>query len=226
MENKSASSEYEKAIDYIYTLMQEGHLKVGSKLPTERAIAERLGIGRNSIREALCILHGMGLVERVQGSGNYVSKNIGSSIKQILTVTLALGTITRQDVCSFRRIMEKSVCMLLVDKDLSVQQVKHFEEIFYKMKNSVEDAMPELDKAFHDSLILATDNTLFITIMEAITEVYREWIDAALKKADVGQKHKLVEYHTGIFQSIMNKNTDEMLYFIDKHYDLTEEMLR
>lgn len=226
MEKQNVSSEYKKAIDYIYTLIQEGQLKVGSRLPTERAIAEMLGIGRNSTREALCILHGMGLVERVQGSGNYVSKNTGSSIKQILTIMLALGTITRQDVCSFRRIMEKSVCMLLVDKELSLQQVIHFEEIFDKMKNSVEDAMPELDKAFHASLILATDNTLFITIMEAITEVYREWIDAALKKADIDQKHKLAEYHRGIFQNIVNKNKDEMLYFIDKHYDMIDEMLR
>ena len=73
MINESTSLEYEKAINYIYSLICDGSLKVGSKLPAERAIAEKLGIGRNSTREALSILHGMGIVTRVHGSGNYVS---------------------------------------------------------------------------------------------------------------------------------------------------------
>jgi GntR family transcriptional repressor for pyruvate dehydrogenase complex len=74
MEKQHATSEYEKAIQYIYSLMQDGILQNGSKLPTERTIAETLGIGRNSTREALSILHGMGMIERVQGSGNYIKK--------------------------------------------------------------------------------------------------------------------------------------------------------
>ena len=69
MEKQHVTSEYEKAIQYIYSLMQDGTLQNGSKLPTERTIAETLGIGRNSTREALSILHGMGMIERVQGSG-------------------------------------------------------------------------------------------------------------------------------------------------------------
>lgn len=47
MEKQHVTSEYEKAIQYIYSLMQDGTLQNGSKLPTERTIAETLGIGRN-----------------------------------------------------------------------------------------------------------------------------------------------------------------------------------
>ena len=72
MNQKKISQEYEKAIQYIYELMKSGELTIGSRLPTERALAETLGIGRNSTREALSIMHGMGLIERRQGSGNYI----------------------------------------------------------------------------------------------------------------------------------------------------------
>ena len=48
MEKQHVTSEYEKAIQYIYSLMQDGTLQNGSKLPTERTIAETLEIGRNS----------------------------------------------------------------------------------------------------------------------------------------------------------------------------------
>ena len=96
---KQTTQEYEKAIAYIIDRIKEGSLQLGSKLPPERRIAEELGIGRNSIREAISILHGMGLIERVQGSGNYVSKHVGESIRQSLTVMLALGTITKEEKC-------------------------------------------------------------------------------------------------------------------------------
>ena len=45
--------EYQKAIDYLSDQIRAGMLTVGSRLPTERAIAEDLGISRNSTREAL-----------------------------------------------------------------------------------------------------------------------------------------------------------------------------
>ena len=45
MEREQTTSEYEKAIQYIDQLIQQGDLRIGSKLPTERAIAEELGIG-------------------------------------------------------------------------------------------------------------------------------------------------------------------------------------
>ena len=225
MINESTSLEYEKAINYIYSLICDGSLKVGSKLPAERAIAEKLGIGRNSTREALSILHGMGMITRVQGSGNYVSKNAGSSIKQIITVMLALGTITKQDVCEFRRIMEKSVCSVLINKSFSRQQEEHFRELLNEMKMAQSKRLVEIDKAFHDSLILATENTLFITVMEAVTEVYREWIDNELKKADKENKQKLFQCHSDIFDSILNKDTEMVINAVDRHYDLIEEML-
>ena len=46
--HKNKSQEYEKAIRYIYGLMKDGALQIGSKLPTERAIAETVGIGRKA----------------------------------------------------------------------------------------------------------------------------------------------------------------------------------
>ena len=50
---KQTTQEYEKAIAYIIDRIKEGSLQLGSKLPPERKIAEELGIGRNSIREAI-----------------------------------------------------------------------------------------------------------------------------------------------------------------------------
>ena len=70
MEREQTTSEYEKAIQYIDQLILQGDLQIGSKLPTERSIAEELGIGRNSTREALSILHGMGRMPETPFTGS------------------------------------------------------------------------------------------------------------------------------------------------------------
>lgn len=223
MNNTGVQMEYEKAIDYIFGMIQNGELSVGSKLPTERAIAQELNIGRNSTREALSILHGMGMVKSVQGSGNYICADANKTIFQILTVMLALGSITKKDVCEFRRAMEKTVCMLLLEKGISEDTDKEMKRLLDDMKK--DQPAVRSDKEFHALLVTATHNELLSTIMGAVMTVYQEWIELVLKKADPETKNNLVSYHEDIYNGIKNKNESLVNEAIDKHYDLIEELL-
>lgn len=222
MKNTDVQMEYEKAIDYIFGMIQNKALTVGSKLPTERAIAQELNIGRNSTREALSILHGMGMVKSVQGSGNYICADANKTIFQILTVMLALGSITQKDVCEFRRAMEKTVCMLLLEKGISEDADKEMKSLLNNMKN---DQPVRSDREFHALLVTAAHNELLSTIMGAVMTVYQEWIDLVLKKADPQTKDILVSYHEDIYNGIKNKSESLVNEAIDKHYNLIEELL-
>lgn len=222
MKNTDVQMEYEKAIDYIFGMIQNKALTVGSKLPTERAIAQELNIGRNSTREALSILHGMGMVKSVQGSGNYICADANKTIFQILTVMLALGSITQKDVCEFRRAMEKTVCMLLLEKGISEDTGKEMKRLLDNMKN---DQPVRADREFHALLVTAAHNELLSTIMGAVMTVYQEWIDLVLKKADPQTKDILVSYHEDIYNGIKNKSESLVNEAINKHYDLIEELL-
>lgn len=223
MKNTDVQMEYEKAIDYIFGMIQNKALTVGSKLPTERAIAQELNIGRNSTREALSILHGMGMVKSVQGSGNYICADANKTIFQILTVMLALGSITKKDVCEFRRAMEKTVCMLLLEKGISEDADKEMKSLLDNMKNDLPAVRS--DTEFHALLVTAAHNELLSTIMGAVMTVYQEWIDLVLKKADPQTKDILVSYHEDIYNGIKNKSESLVNEAIDKHYNLIEELL-
>ena len=222
---ENTTQEYEKAIKYIYDLMQNGSLQVGSKLPAERIIAQELGIGRNSTREAISILSGMGLVDRIQGSGNYISKNAGQSIRQTIIMMLALGSISKKDICGFRRTMEKSVCSLIIEKNVPKDRMDNLNKLLIKMQNLKGKRLSDTDREFHNELIILTENNLLIIIMEAITEVYREWIDYVNKRADNDVREELVECHKKIYLNIMQKDYDETFRAIDRHYDIIEEMI-
>lgn len=225
MNQKKISQEYEKAIEYIYELMKSGELTIGSRLPTERALAETLGIGRNSTREALSIMHGMGLIERRQGSGNYISENVGQSIKQTILMMIALKTVTKREVCEFRRMMEKSVCNAVIHTGLMKEQQERLESMVNRMMTETGDALVDIDKAFHEELIADTGNNLWITLMGAVVEVYREWIDYVIKHADGIMKKKLLKTHEMIYDSLIKKDIETLNAAIDEHYDIIEELL-
>ena len=218
MESEQITSEYEKVIQYIDRLIQRGDLQVGSKLPTERAIAEELGIGRNSTREALSILHGMGMIERVQGSGNYISKNAGNSIQRILRMMLALGSISGQEIAEFRCMMEKAVCLDLLERGLSEEQQICFEKILQGMEAASTEEFLERDKMFHAQLIYATGNPLFILLLESVSELYQEQIARALQHMDDAGRRKLLTQHRAIYDHLMQKDKEAMLEAIDRHY--------
>ena len=108
--------EYQKAIDCLCGLIEDGQLTVGDKLPTERALAEQLGISRNSTREALRALENLGVVERRQGSGSYLVGNTTKTIQPMIDMMLLLGQTSQLEICAFRRNMEKAVILAVLEK--------------------------------------------------------------------------------------------------------------
>lgn len=234
----NSSQEYAKAIDYIYELINAGTLEVGSRLPTERNIAEQLGIGRNSTREALSILHGMGIIERKQGSGNYISGDAGKSIGQIILIMLALRSISNRDVCEFRRILEKTVCGMIIRNGMSREHGKRLSGYLNELENlqcvlkndksasddhDKKDILEKIaiaDDNFHNELIKAADNSLMTVIMDAVTTVYKEAIERVIYNSDERVRDKLIECHRGIYEGIISLDKSMIDAAIDMHYDV------
>lgn len=239
LEDENSSQEYAKAVAYIYELINNGTLEVGSRLPTERSISVQLGIGRNSTREALSILHGMGIIERKQGSGNYISGDAGKSISQIILMMLALRSISYTDVCEFRRILEKTVCSMIVKNGISKEhseRLKGYLDELWSIQNELKaqdsDAEGEAgtkkllrrlaaaDDNFHNELVRAADNGLMTVIMDAVTAVYMEFIEHIIYNTDMEKRDKLIDCHKSIYEGIMSSDNGMIETAIDMHYDM------
>lgn len=240
LNDENSSQEYAKAIGYIYELINAGTLEVGSRLPTERNIAMQLGIGRNSTREALSILHGMGIIERKQGSGNYISGAAGKSIGQIILMMLALRSISYRDVCEFRRILEKTVCGTIVRNGISREHSNRLSGYLNELENLqcmlkddkaasddvTKDILEKLaiaDDNFHNELIKAADNSLMTVIMDAVTTVYKESIEQVIYNSDECVRDKLIECHRGIYEGIISLDKRMIEAAIDMHYDVVSD---
>ncbi len=219
-------AEYDVAIEYIFGLMKDGTLKVRDKLPTERAIAAELGIGRNKAREALSILSGMGMIESRQGSGNFVSGNASGAIKNMIIMMMALNTISRQEVCKFRRDMEKAVCSSLISDPPSEEIKNRIKDTLRAMDGLSGEELAKADHDFHNALVKATGNKLWEVMMDAVADLYSEWIDYVIQKIDVKNRAKLMQSHKDIFNNIIEDKPRKAMQAIEKHYELIEELLK
>ena len=216
-----SGQEYEKAFQYIYRLILDGTAKPGDKLPTERAISETLGISRNSTREALSIFLAMGMIERRQGSGNYVAGNFGPALKQMIYMMLAVNTTSQKDICMFRKYMEKAACAAIDEMEKSEDWYCSLETILRTPAGTIEEEI-ERDRAFHYGLICETKNTFWITIMDAVVDVYRKWIDRCLRRVSEATRSELGVVHYEILEGLKKGDMKRCNLAIEKHYAIID----
>ncbi len=220
----SHKKEYQKVIDYLCSMIENGELKIGSRLPTERSISETLSISRNSTREALRVLENMGIIQSRQGSGNYIVNNTMQNIVQIIDMMLMLKQTNFEEICSFRRNMEKAVCMSIIEKGSIGRWKSELEEQLDRFDSAQDVAEQiEADRGFHDTLILATENHFWIALLEAVTRVYRRWINEILENADSHVKHQLAQCHADMLSALCSGNLSDCMKAIDRHYDLVDK---
>src|SRR6056297_2187645 len=87
----------------IERLILHGILRPGERLPPERDLAERLGVSRPSLREAVAELQARGLLASRAGSGIYVADVLGSAFSPALVRLFASQEDALDDYIAFRR---------------------------------------------------------------------------------------------------------------------------
>lgn len=64
----------------------------------------------------------------------------------------------------------------------------------------------DLDESFHRNLMLATENSFWISIMDAVIGVYREWIEKVFEETDADDYDRLLKCHSLILSGIWKIN--------------------
>ena len=201
--------------------MEQGKIQQGDKFPTERKLAEILCISRNSTREALRVMESMGVLERRQGSGNYMTGNVSDSLRRLIHMMLMINSVNKEEVSAFRRLMEKSICMSITELEEKerITLCNSLEQLLNKQTNSMDEEV-ERDQKFHYMLLEKTNNRFLLTLMGAVTDNYKEWIEYSLRKASEQVKQQLNFAHHAIVECIRNRDITGCCGAIDRHYDL------
>ena len=93
---------YEYVFNYFSEQILSGELKMNDKIPPEREIAEKLGVSRNSVREVMHMLEISGLIECLQGSGNYIRCDTNEYMTRTANMVMALLDIDYTEIFYLR----------------------------------------------------------------------------------------------------------------------------
>ena len=81
---------YEEIMEQIRQMIAQGDLKPGDKLPSERELADTLGVSRTSVREALTALGALGIIDVKSGEGTFIRRSNDSETFEPLGLLLAI----------------------------------------------------------------------------------------------------------------------------------------
>ena len=154
-----------------------GNLKPGDKLPTELELAESLGVGRNSVREAIKMLHSIGVIEVKMGAGTFITRSFNGSILEPLILSLAFEQGTSRELVDLRLMMEIGAAKLAIQA-ASDEEIERLEAANEKLKEAAEekndnsDYLRETDLKIHYTLFEITKNRFLAKIGKAIYRLF------------------------------------------------------
>lgn len=181
-----------------------GELQPGERL-MEIQLANKLGVSRTPIREAIRKLELEGLVLMIPRRGAEVAEITEKSLRDVLEVRSALEELAVELACE--RISDEDVDKLRV-------AAKEFEEV---SKEEDVTALAEADVKFHDIIYFATDNQRLIQLLYNLREQMYRYRVEYLKREDVCAT--LFEEHQNIIECIARRDKLAAKQAIGKHID-------
>ncbi|WP_111979174.1 FadR/GntR family transcriptional regulator [Algibacillus agarilyticus] len=202
---------YVKVADQLNNLIENDVFKPGERFPSERELAEKLGVSRPTIREAMIYLEISGVIEIRTGSGIYVAHQAKKVMGQQAELDVSQG-IGLFESLEMRYILEPEMCALAAAR-ITDEQIAELRAIIQEMV--VEEKSPNpaenADRKFHLAIAKASQNE---AIYESINWLWELRVKSGinsefLKKIRKEGVHPSIEEHIKIVNALEQRNPDK-----------------
>ena len=201
-------NEYLPLRDVVFNTLRQailrGELKPGERL-MEIQLANKLGVSRTPIREALRKLELEGLVHMVPRKGAEVADITEKSLRDVLEVRKALEELSVQLAC----------------EKITEEEIEELKRVAERFKDTLNDQdvtkIAEADVAFHDVIYTATDNQKLILLLNNLREQMYRYRVEYLKKEEAYPQ--LIAEHEELIDNISKRNKEEATRIMCEHID-------
>ncbi len=207
-------------VDQLRGLIASGALKPGDRLPSERDLCKRFGVGRTSVREALKPLITMGILEGRVGSGTYVAAEAGQFRKPLQWGLL--GDLDSQDDLVETRHMLETNAAEWAARRARPEDLAAIEATIRGMAENLKipDKFQEFDANFHFEIAKAAQNKMLFRLISVIRGQIQTWIGERLTlspdRAESLARTSL-EQHRDIFAAIQAQDGPGARAAMDQH---------
>lgn len=187
-----------------------GEMKPGERL-MEIHLANKLGVSRTPIREAIRKLELEGLVIMIPRRGAEVAQITWKNLKDVLEVRRALDVLAIDLACER---------MTQEEKDSLGKACEVFKEA--TLTGDARE-IAQADVKLHDIIVASTRNDRLVQLVNNLAEQMYRYRFEYIK--DSTQHERLIEEHNDIYQSILNKDKERAALAVKRHIDNQEEAI-
>ena len=220
MNNKSI---VDRIIERITNSIVSGELRPGSKIPTEIELSESMGVGRNSVREAVKALVAMGVLTIRRSEGTFVADGFSPRMLEPMLYGLILEGGSTSAVLELRYVVDTGNVQLAIEK-ATQDDIARLGAALERLEATIENhgpvnAIHEADVAFHGQLERIARNPL----LEKVSMVVNRLTDATRRSAleeiiRSGDEDYFYQLHKSIFDVVRNQERENVSSVMELHF--------
>ncbi|MEP0945015.1 MAG: FadR/GntR family transcriptional regulator [Rhizobiaceae bacterium] len=228
IEHDRTSREIERQIE---SLILEGVLRSGDKLPGERELSKSFNVSRPIVREALSALEQRELLIAKHGGGTYVADVIGAVFASPVVKLIGSNRKAKSEYLEYRREVEGIAAAMAARRATSADKIL-LERIVEDMNAAyrLDDPQTEakVDVEFHSAIGECAHN---IVLLHTLRSCYRLLSDDVFYNREkiyggTGARRKLLEQHTAIYDSVIRGDADAAFQAAQDHISFVEQATR
>jgi GntR family transcriptional repressor for pyruvate dehydrogenase complex len=215
---------YEQVAEQIQRLITSGALRPGDRLPNERELAAKFGVGRSSLRDAIRTLEVMGIVESRHGSGTVVRDLSTDALVVPLASVLAHKRELVAELLDVRRMIEPALAARAA-ANATEEELSRLDDILRRQEAKVRrgERSIEEDSEFHYAIALAARNGVVLRVLDVLMDLLRESRARSLQVR--GRPERSCAGHRRILRAIKRRDGPAAEAAVRKHLKEIEEIV-
>lgn len=214
-----------KIVNSIAELMMQGVWRPGDLIPSESDLAQRFGVGRSTIREALKSFVVLGVIEARAGEGSFVRESTSDLLSGAFRWGLLLSERNMADLVEARVLVETD-CARRAATSRTAEDVARLRDINGRMADSDinQGAFMARDNEFHIEIARIAGNVLLQNISSTIQAMVGIWYPSTYYQQEI--KSLTMSEHTAVVDAIAAANPEGAAEAMQEHISLASERLR
>lgn len=211
----------EQAAELLLTRVQDGEWEIGGKMPGETTLAPQLGVGRSTVREAIRILAGRGVLTTRQGAGVFVT---ATDIPSGWSTVLQRADIVA--VIEARTAIEGEAAALAAERHTSaeLQALRKALDDRERHRADIGEHVG-IDIAFHRGIVVAAHSPILLELFDGFEPRSRQAMIDMLRIHGHHGSQTDQNTHEHIYEAIASRNVDEALALTRAHLNVLKDLL-
>jgi len=204
-----------KLVTALKTMISDGTLSPGIKLPSERELSQKFGVSRPSLRQALKVLEIMGVLSQRVGDGTYLSTNASAILSEPMEFLVLLDGISHLELFEARMIVEPELAARAAAR-ATAEDISILQRLIAEMETRINERgrQVELDIAFHDEIFRTAGNRV---CRQMFSVIHRGILTSISRLSQRARLEEVVSEHKAICNAISRRNPDQARANMTEH---------